>query len=131
MKKFVFISVCVVSLLVMSCQPKLTVNEAINAVMSGEKDRLPILLQKISFIDAITIDSMRIRCADEPMNGYLYTTWTYQKEEWKYMTWRRYKTTKSIIIEVDSIRHSKTRKGYIEWQTNWNDAYNIAWTDAH
>ncbi|MCQ2342627.1 MAG: hypothetical protein MJZ75_03940 [Paludibacteraceae bacterium] len=126
----VFVNLCMVSLLVMSCQPKLAAEEAADAIMSGEEDRLPVLLQKMSFVDTITIDSMRICCTDEPMDGYLYTTWTYQKKEWKHWTMHQYKTTRSIIIEVDSIKRSKDHKGYIEWQSNWDDAYSIVWKDA-
>lgn len=37
--------------------------------------------------------------------------------------------TKNIIVSVDSIRQSRTHEGYIEWQSNWKDAYEIVLRD--
>lgn len=93
-----------------SCNSKLTVEQAEAAVLQGEKDRLPILLQSLSFVDDITIDSLRITIADKPMQGYLYTTWKNGKKE------------RPIIVQVDSICSDKSRKGYIQWQSHWDDA---------
>ena len=61
-----------------SCEKQvLTEEEAQRAVIDGERDHLPLILQKMSDVESITIDSLRIHVKDEPMSGFLYTTWEY------------------------------------------------------
>ena len=97
-----------------ACGNKVTTEQVKETVLQGEIDRLPLLKQSVAFIvDDITIDSIHITIADEPMQGYLYTTWIKNGKKQK-------KTP--IIIMVDSIRFDKTRKGYLLWQTQWDDA---------
>ena len=36
---------------------------------------------------------------------------------------------KQVIVEVSNIRQSKERRGYIEWQTGWADAYRVILND--
>ena len=56
-----------------ACGNKLTAEQAAEAVMQGETDRLPLVKQTLSFlVNDITIDSMRILIAEEPMYGHLY-----------------------------------------------------------
>lgn len=92
-----------------SCN-KLTAEQAEAAVLQGERDRIPLLLQTIPFIDDITIDSIKLNVTVEPMQGYLYSTWKSSKKE------------TSIIVPVDNIHSSKEHKGYIEWQSDWENA---------
>lgn len=108
-KKF-FILLAAVMMALPACNNKLTAEQAEAAVLQGEKDRLPLVLQTLSFIDDITIDSIRLNVAEEPMQGYLYTTWKNGNKE------------RSIIVPVDSIQTDATRKGYIRWQSHWDDA---------
>jgi len=109
MKKFFFL-LAAVMIILPACNNKLTVEQAEAAVIQGEKDRLPLLLQTLPFLDDITIDSIRLNITDEPMQGYLYTTWKSGKKE------------KLIIVPVDSIQTDATRKDYIQWQSHWDDA---------
>ena len=109
MKKL-FLLLVVAVLALTACNNKLTVEQAEAAVMQGEKNRLPILLQNIVFVDDITIDSIQLNVTEEPMQGFLYTTW------------KSGKSSKSIIVQVDSIRTDETRKDYIQWQSHWDDA---------
>lgn len=97
-----------------ACGNKLTAEQAAEAVMQGETDRLPLVKQTLSFlVNDITIDSMRILIAEEPMHGHLYTTWI--------SNGRNHKETPIIVI-VDSIRYDETRKNFIVWETRWDDA---------
>lgn len=112
-----------------SCEKQvLTEEEAQRAVIDGERDHLPLILQKMSDVESITIDSLRIRVKDEPMSGFLYTTWEYTPTSFLALH-RGKKRIKNIIVSVDSIRQSKTHEGYIEWQSNWKDAYEIVLRD--
>lgn len=109
MKRLLYL-IAVTAIALTACNNKLTVEQAEAAVMQGEKDRLPILLQNLVFVDNITIDSIRLNVTVEPMQGFLYTTW------------KSGKSSKSIIVQVDSIRTDETRKDYIQWQSHWDDA---------
>lgn len=112
-----------------SCEKQvLTEEEAQRAVIDGERDHLPLILQKMSDVESITIDSLRIRVKDEPMSGFLYTTWEYTPTSFLALH-RGKKRIKNIIVSVDSIRQSKTHEGYIEWQSNWKDAYEVVLKD--
>lgn len=112
-----------------SCEKQvLTEEEAQRAVIDGERDHLPLILQKMSDVESITIDSLRIHVKDEPMSGFLYTTWEYTPSSFLSLN-RGKKMTKNIIVSVDSIRQSRTHEGYIEWQSNWIDAYEIVLRD--
>ena len=112
-----------------SCEKQvLTEEEAQRAVIDGERDHLPLILQKMSDVESITIDSLRIHVKDEPMSGFLYTTWEYTPTSFLALH-RGKKIIKNIIVSVDSIRQSKTHEGYIEWQSNWKDAYEVVLKD--
>lgn len=112
-----------------SCEKQvLTEEEAQRAVIDGERDHLPLILQKMSDVESITIDSLRIHVKDEPMSGFLYTTWEYTPTSFLALN-RGKKRIKNIIVSVDSIRQSKTHEGYIEWQSNWKDAYEVVLKD--
>lgn len=114
---------------VVSCDKQvLTEEEAQRAVIDGERDHLPLILQKMSDVESITIDSLRIHVKDEPMSGFLYTTWEYTPTSFLALH-RGKKRIKNIIVSVDSIRQSKTHEGYIEWQSNWKDAYEVVLKD--
>lgn len=107
MKKL-FLLIIPVMLGLMACN-KLTAEQAEEAVMQGEIDRLPLLLQNMPMVDDITIDSIRLNVKEEPMQGYLYTTWKSKRK------------STPIIVQVDSIRSAEQR-GYVQWQTRWDDA---------
>ena len=109
MKKL-FILLAVAAMALTACNDKLTVEDAEAAVVQGENEQLPILLQNLVFVDDITIDSIHLNVTEEPMQGFLYTTW------------KSGKNSKSIIVQVDSIRTDETRKDYIQWQSHWDDA---------
>ena len=98
-----------------ACYQKLTAEQAEAAVLQGERDRIPLLLQTIPIIDDITIDSIHLTVTQEPMQGYLYTTWI------SYGTNKK-RTEIPIIVQVDSIRQDATRKDYIQWQSSWDNA---------
>lgn len=126
-----------------SCGHKLTVEEAEAAVLHGENDNLPLLVQKLSDVESIVIDSIHIRIVDEPMRGYLYTTWKYVVKKTIYPTFSEMmnghyesreavdEREKQLIVAVDSIRQSKEHKGYIEWQTGWAEAYRVVLNDMY
>lgn len=69
-----------------------------------------MLKQQLFFIDEMSIDSMRLVVFDEPMSGYLYTTWTSKGK------------AVPIIVAVNEICRSKEHKGYIQWNTEWESA---------
>ena len=93
-----------------SCTQKYSADEVTELVMAGEIERLPLLKQEMLVVDDITIDSMCLLIDDEPMSGYLYTTWIADND------------STPIIVEVDKIRRSLEHKGYIEWKSDWNKA---------
>lgn len=97
-------------LLVLTACDTLTEEKAKDAVLRGEVDRLPLILQTVSIVEDITIDSIRLDITEEPMHGYLYTTWKMKTKE------------TPIIVEVDSIHSSKDRSGYVEWVSRWDNA---------
>lgn len=143
MKKRLLFVYAVLLVGITSCGHKLTVEEAEAAVVHGENEHLPLLVQKLSDVESIVIDSIYIRIVDEPMSGYLYTTWKYVVKKTIYPTidemrkghYERREVVeereKQLIVAVDSIRQSKERKGYIEWQTGWAEAYQIVWNDKY
>jgi hypothetical protein len=53
---------------------------------------------------------MHIIVDQEPMSGYLYTTWIAKG------------VSTPIIVNVTDIHKSKTAKGYIEWTADWESA---------
>lgn len=143
MKKGLLFVYAVLLVGITSCGHKLTVEEAEAAVVHGENENLPLLVQKLSDVESIVIDSIYIRIVDEPMSGYLYTTWKYVVKKTIYPTIDEMckghyehrevveEREKQLIVAVDSIRQSKERKGYIEWQTGWAEAYRIVWNDKY
>ena len=92
-----------------SCK-RFTPEEAKETVIAGVKDQVPMLVQQFFFVDDISIDSMRIVVDQEPMSGYLYTTWTSKG------------ISSPIIVNVSDIKRSKEAKGYIEWMADWESA---------
>ena len=92
-----------------ACDSKLTAEQAEEAVLQGERDRIPLVLQMIPFVDDLTVDSMKLIVREEPMSGFLYTTWKMKKE------------SAQIIVPVDSIRLTQ-QNGYVEWISHWDVA---------
>lgn len=92
-----------------SCN-SLAPEEAKEAVVAGVKDQVPLLVQQLFVVDDITIDSMRIVVDQEPMSGYLYTTWITNDN------------TCPVIVNVTDIQRSEKAKGYIEWTADWESA---------
>lgn len=123
---FCIVFCMLITIVFYSCnlKPKLTEYDAINIVMDGERDRLPLIIQQLNKVENITIDSMNITINDEPMEGYLYTTWEYEVIT-SYYPKRTKSKTKSIIIKVDNIQQDEKRKDYIVWETHWDDAYRV------
>jgi hypothetical protein len=127
----------------MACSNKLTVEQAEASVVQGENDNLPLLVQKLSNVESIVIDSIYIRIVDEPMSGYLYTTWKYVVKKTIRPTVNEMmrgiyesreveeEREKQVIVEVSDIQQSKEHKGYIEWQTGWSDAYRVILNDMY
>ena len=140
-EKKLFLLLAVAALALTACNNKLTVEEVEAAVVQGENERLPLLVQKMSDVESVVIDSIHIRITDEPMSGYLYTTWKYVVKKTIYPTADEMmqgiyesreveeQREKQVIVEVSNIRQSKERKGYIEWQTGWADAYRVILND--
>ena len=129
--KCFYLIVGVVVLLLASCGRTITEEEAKKVVLDGENDRLPLVVQSLSDVESIIIDSMRIRVKDEPMSGYIYTTWEYTVTTSYYPKKRVEKRKKNIIVEVDSIRQSEGHQGYIEWLTRWDEAYKVIIFDMY
>lgn len=122
---------CAVILGLTSClQYVLTKEEAQSAVLNGEQKRLPLVLQSMSDVESITIDSMRIHVKDEPMSGFLYTTWTYNFIV-SYYPQKVEKREKSIIVPVNDIRQSRSHDGYVEWKSSWDEAYKVIRDDIY
>ncbi len=72
-------------------------------------------------VDDITIDSLVLLVKDEPMRGLLYTTWSSSRKN--YYTGRTNVEETPMIIRVDSIISSPTQKGYVQWQSDWQSAF--------
>lgn len=124
-RTFFYTMLCVVILGLTSCQQHvLTEEEAQSAVLNGEQERLPLVLQSMSDVESITIDSMRIHVKDEPMSGFLYTTWTYNVTI-SYYPQKVEKRGKSIIVPINDIRQSQSHDGYVEWKSSWDDAHKV------
>lgn len=117
-----FFCICALALVFNACQ-KLTPEAAKEAVMRAETDRLPLLIQQMDNVESIVIDSMRIRITDEPMDGYLYTTWTYELENKNGLPSKE--ITKSFIVLVSNIQTSPKNRKYVEWMAGWDDVYKI------
>lgn len=109
MKKTLFLLLLPILIGLCSCN-RLTPEQAKEAVTRGVKDQVPFLVQQLFFIDDITVDSMRIVVDQEPMSGYLYTTWTTKD------------ISSPVIVNVTDIHKSKENKGYIEWTADWESA---------
>ena len=142
MKKVLFFAIAMFAIVLTSCGGhKLTVEQAEAAVVKGENDGLPLLVQKMSEVESIVIDSIHIRIVDEPMSGYLYTTWKYVVKKSISPTVNEMMRgifdskeieeliEKQVIVEVTDIQQSKEHKGYIEWKTGWADAYLVVLQD--
>ena len=109
MKKTLFILMLPILIGFCSCS-RLTPEQAKEAVTRGVKDQVPFLVQQLFFIEDIAVDSMRIVVDQEPMSGYLYTTWTIKD------------ISTPVIVNVTDIHRSKENKGYIEWTADWESA---------
>jgi hypothetical protein len=109
MKKTLFLLLLPILLGLDSCN-RITPEKVEAIVIEGSRDRLPLLLQQLLFIDNITVDSMNLMVKTEPMSGYLYTTWTADN------------ISSPIIVNVTNIKKSKENKGYLEWDADWESA---------
>ncbi|MBP5365826.1 MAG: hypothetical protein J6Y82_07865 [Bacteroidales bacterium] len=128
-KSILYIAICAILIGIVSCKlHRLTEDEAKESVINGEQDRLPLITQKMTDVESITIDSMSIHVADEPMSGFLYTTWKYSVTT-SYYPKKVKKVEKSIIIPVDKIRQSNEHFGYIEWETDWGEGLRVVLQD--
>ena len=92
-----------------ACNNNLTAEQAEEAVLQGERDRIPLVLQMIPFVDDLTVDSMKLIVREEPMSGFLYTTWKIKE------------VSTPIIVPVDSIQLTR-QNGYVEWLSRWDVA---------
>ena len=106
MKKIFIILLLPVLFACISCN-KLTSEDVEAAVMAGETEKIPLIKQHLYFLDDITVDSIHIIVDQEPMSGYLYTTWVSDGK------------AEPIIVPVSDIHKSKKNKGYIEWTADW------------
>lgn len=119
-KSFIYIVLCVMILGIISCKNDvLTADEAKKRIMEGEKDRLPLLIQKIPIVESITIDSISLYVTVEPMEGYLYTTWKISPPDFLK---KEGDIEKAVIVPVNNIKNCKEPKGYIQWETRWDEA---------
>lgn len=109
MKRILFLLLLPILIGFCSCS-RLTPEQAQEAVIRGVRDQVPLLVQQLYIIDDIKVDSMRIIVDQEPMSGYLYTTWTTKD------------ISIPIIVDVTDIHRSKESKGYIEWTADWESA---------
>lgn len=109
MKKTLFLLMLPILIGFCACN-RLTPEEAKETVIAGVKDQVPLLVQQLFFVDDITVDSMHIIVDQEPMSGYLYTTWITKD------------VSMPIIVNVTDIHRSKEAKGYIEWMADWESA---------
>lgn len=144
MNKVLFFAFALFSIALTSCGGhQLTVEEAEAAVVQGENENLPLMIQKLSDVESIVIDSIHIRIVDEPMSGYLYTTWKYIVKKTVHPTFNEMMNgiydskevvenrEKQIIVEISDIQQSKEHEGYVEWKTGWIDAYRVVLNDMY
>ena len=131
MRKFYPLLLLPILLLGIVACNRLTPEEAKDVVMRTERDRLPLIVQRMSNIENITIDSMRIVVDKEPMTGYLYTTWLVKSSLLNilHLSFDTNLDLKPIIVEVTGIRRSKEHKGMLEWDTHWEEAHNDVFRD--
>ena len=142
MKKVLFFVTALFLLTLNSCgYHRLTVEEAKATVVQGENENLPLTIQRFHEVESIVIDSIHITVADAPMSGYLYTTWKYVIKKTIHPTPRDWSKgiyeaqevvenkEKQVIVAVRNIRQSKKHRGYIEWETWWEDAYLVVQED--
>lgn len=109
MKKIIFLLSLPILMGFCSCG-RLNPEEAKETVIHGVQDQVPLIVQQLFFVDDISVDSMHIVVDQEPMSGYLYTTWTTKG------------ISTPIIVNVTDIHRSKEAKGYIEWMADWESA---------
>ena len=109
MKKSLFLLLLPLLIGFCSCS-RLTAEEAQEAVTRGVEEQVPFLVQQLLFIDDVAVDSMHIVVDQEPMSGYLYTTWTAKD------------FSAPVIVNVTDIHRSKESKDYIEWTADWESA---------
>lgn len=109
MKKLLFLLLLPILMGFCSCS-RLNPEEVKETVIHGVQDQVPLIVQQLFFVDDISVDSMRIIVDQEPMSGYLYTTWTTKG------------ISTPIIVNVTEIHRSKEAKGYIEWMADWESA---------
>ena len=117
-----FFFICALALVFNACQ-KLTPEAAKEAVIRAETDRLPLLVQQMDNVKSIVIDSMRLHIVDEPMDGYLYTTWTYELENIHGLPTKE--VVKSFIVPVTNIQTSSENRKYVEWMAGWDEVYDL------
>ncbi|MBO4806685.1 MAG: hypothetical protein J5554_11650 [Paludibacteraceae bacterium] len=116
---FLYLVLCVMILGITSCHSNVfSADEVKERIMEGERDRVPLLLQKLAVVESITIDSINLYVTDEPMEGYLYTTWKITPPEFL----KKGDIEKSIIVPIHNIKNDKEHKGYIQWETRWDEA---------
>jgi len=122
MKKLIVILLACLACI--GCKHTLTPEVAEQCIQEGERERLPLRLQRWENVKEICIDSIVFFCKTEPMSGYMYTTWKIQKSKLDH-NWNRHKyiETKSIIVEIDNIQLSNEKKDYVEWNSDWGQAY--------
>lgn len=120
MKKVLFLLSVIAS--ITACSSSLDPEDAKAAVVQGERDRIPLVLQTLSVadVDNVTIDSLVLLVDTEPMSGMLYTTWITNKKNFFSGTTKTIETP--IIVEVDSIQNDHERSGYVRWQSDWKTA---------
>lgn len=124
-RNFLYAVFCTMILGFTSCQQHvLTEEEARSAVFNGEQEQLPLVLQQFSDVESITIDSLHIHVKDEPMSGFLYTTWTYNVTI-SYYPQKVEKRGKSIIVPINDICQSQSHDGYVEWRSSWDEAHKV------
>lgn len=100
-------------------------------IVERERADIPLLVQRFTEVQNITIDSMVITKNTRPYEGYLVTTWDYNcREELSIEEWADngydglFKYTPKTETKYVKIINIMTKlNGELEWGSNWESAY--------
>lgn len=83
-------------------------------VLERERAKLPLTTQEYSGVRSIRIDSLVLTKTTSPYEGYLVTTWDFEK--------RNVRKKKTVYVEISYLHHSNY-SGEVDWNSDWFGAY--------
>ena len=98
-------------------------------VLERERAKLPLTTQEYSEVHSIKIDSLVLTKTTSPYEGYLVTTWDFDKKVDLSLTEyaangykdKYVRRKKTMYVEISFLR--ATTKGEVDWNTDWLGAY--------